>query len=318
MSKHDVIPVFFTIDDGFAPFCDVAVASLADHASPDRRYRIYIVYQTLSDRHREQLLALARPNVEIVPRPMTENLSAITDRMSSLLRADLFTVTIFYRLFLPRIFSQYDKGIYLDSDIVLNDDVAKLYDVDLGANLLGAVPDFSIQGNADLMAYTHRAIGVDTYINSGVLLLNMKGLRDAHITDNFLHLYETYHIVTIAPDQDYLNALCYGKTLYLPERWDVMPLPGKPAFENPGLIHYNLYMKPWWYDGVGEEEYFWKYARKVAMADEIKAVKDAIDPVRKKEEDDRHMADMVATAKRVTASSNTFRAVFASGKEHRL
>ena len=42
------IPIFFTIDDAYAPFLAVALRSAIAHASPDRHYRAIILHQDLS------------------------------------------------------------------------------------------------------------------------------------------------------------------------------------------------------------------------------------------------------------------------------
>ena len=55
--------------------------------------------------------------------------------------------------------------------------------------------------------------------------------------------------------------MCNGKILYLDEAWDAMPTEGKEPLKNPKLIHYNLFQKPWCYDNIQYEEYFWKYAK---------------------------------------------------------
>ena len=62
---------------------------------------------------------------------MDKRLECITDKMGTRLRADFFTLTIFFRLFIPEMFKEYDKCIYLDSDIVVPGDISKLYNVDL-------------------------------------------------------------------------------------------------------------------------------------------------------------------------------------------
>ena len=319
MTEHDVIPVFFTIDDAFAPFCTVAVASLVDHVDPARQYRLIVLYQNLSEAHRASMSSFARPNVEIVFRPMTENLSAITDRMGNRLRADFFTITIFYRLFLPRLFPEYDKGIYIDSDVVLNADIAKMYDIDLGENLIGAVAYHSIQHVPVLVEYLEKAIGVKRtdYINSGVLLLGMKALREHNLAASFLHYYDTYQFDCIAPDQDYLNALCAGKIAYIDSRWDTMPVKGEAPITDPLLIHYNLYEKPWHYDGVAYEDYFWKYASRCSCYPEILKVKRNYGP-EQVAQDGEHMRLMVERARQISHSDLTFRKVFVEDKEPRL
>jgi lipopolysaccharide biosynthesis glycosyltransferase len=42
------IPVFFSTDDRYLPFLDIAVASLIDHASPAYRYRLVVLNTGLS------------------------------------------------------------------------------------------------------------------------------------------------------------------------------------------------------------------------------------------------------------------------------
>ena len=43
----------------------------------------------------------------------------ITDRIENRLRSDYFTMTIYFRIFIPDMYPEYDKAIYIDSDIVV-------------------------------------------------------------------------------------------------------------------------------------------------------------------------------------------------------
>ena len=61
------------------------------------------------------------------------------------------------------------------------------------------------------------------YINSGVLLLNMKAFREEHFTEHFLNVMNKHYFACIAPDQDYLNMICRDRILYLDETWNAMP-----------------------------------------------------------------------------------------------
>jgi len=144
-------------------------------------------------------------------------------------------------------FPEYDKGIYIDSDIVVPGDISELYNIELGDNLIGACSDKSVVDVPELARYMEEAVGVSRYeyINSGVLLMNLKEMRKKEFSKKFLNLLNTYHFDCIAPDQDYLNAMCNGKILYLDEAWDAMPTEGKEPLDNPKLIHYNLFQKPW-------------------------------------------------------------------------
>lgn len=269
------IPIFFTIDDSYAPFLAVALNSAIKNSDPQRNYKAIVLYQDLGADNISRLQSLQTENFKIELMPIRANMEALDDRMSNRLRCDYFTLTIYFRLFIPSMFPQYDKGIYIDSDVVLTDDIAKLFDIDIGENYIGACNDLSIADIPPLVAYTEKAVGVNAkeYINSGVLLMNLKKMRDDDLEGHFLALLNKYHFDSIAPDQDYLNAMCNGKIYYLEEKWDTMPNDAKPMLTETSLIHYNLFSKPWCYDGIQYEEQFWNYAQDCGFIDEIREFK---------------------------------------------
>ena len=269
------IPIFFTIDDSYAPFLAVALNSAIKNSDPQRNYKAIVLYQDLGADNISRLQALQTENFKIELMPIRANMEALDDRMSNRLRCDYFTLTIYFRLFIPSMFPQYDKGIYIDSDVVLTDDIAKLFDIDIDENYIGACNDLSIADIPPLVAYTEKAVGVNAkeYINSGVLLMNLKKMRDDDLEGHFLSLLNKYHFDSIAPDQDYLNAMCNGKIYYLEEKWDTMPNDAKPMLTETSLIHYNLFSKPWCYDGIQYEEQFWNYAQDCGFIDEIREFK---------------------------------------------
>ena len=61
------------------------------------------------------------------------------------LRAQFFTMSIFYRLFIPELFPQYDKAVYLDADTIICTDIAKMYEIDIADNMFASCPDLSIR-----------------------------------------------------------------------------------------------------------------------------------------------------------------------------
>lgn len=313
------IPIFFTIDDSYAPFLAVALNSAIRNASPHRAYRAIVLHQGLSESNLEKIKALETSNFKIELTPMKANFEALDDRMSNRLRCDYFTLTIYFRLFIPAMFPQYDKGIYIDSDVVLTEDIAKLYDIDIGDNLIGACSDLSIADIPPLVAYTEEAVGVGKgeYINSGVLLMNLRRLRQCDLEGRFLELLNTYHFDSIAPDQDYLNAMCNGRIHYLDAAWDAMPNEAKPPLPKTNLIHYNLFSKPWCYDGVQYGDVFWDYARGSGYLDQIRAFKAAYSDEKKKA-DGECLELLVRRGAQIAGSDVTFRKMNARGARIRL
>ena len=149
------------------------------------------------------------------------------------------------------------------------------------------------------------------------LLMNLKKLRDVQLDQRFLEVLNQYHFDTIAPDQDYINVLCHGNILYLPECWDVMPGQNKPELAAPRLIHYNLFFKPWCYDGIQYSEVFWQYARESGYLTEIEENKRNYSDAQK-EADSECLAKLIRTGAEIAARDFNFRTVFNSGKERRL
>ena len=317
--KKEVIPIFFTIDDSYAPFNAVAIKSMLDNASKDYNYKIMIIYQDLNKENIEKIKSLETDNAKIEFYPMKDELELITDRDENKLRCDYFTLTIYFRLFIADMFPEYDKGIYIDSDIVVPGDISELYNIDLGDNLIGASTDHSIQEVPELINWMENGIGIkkQEYINSGVLLLNLKLLREKKFSQKFLKLLNEFHFDTVAPDQDYINAMCNGKILYINEAWDVMPNKAKPAFQNPKLIHYNLFDKPWCYDNIQYEDYFWKYAKKTSFYEPIMEFKKNYSN-EQKVSDSKCFDVLINKANNVPQTENTFKKKFESGEYTRV
>ena len=307
------IPIFYAIDDGYSKFVAVSIKSLIMNANNNYNYDINVIYENLSEENAKKLKSLETDNVKIILTEMNQNLSMITDKLGNRLREYTFTLTIFFRLFIPVMFPKYDKCIYIDADTVIPGDISRLYNEDLGNNYLGCID------NEILASYFEEVVGIprDKYINSGVLLMNSKKLRELKIDEKFLDLYTKYGFDVIAPDQDYINSMCYGHIKYLSDIYDAMPNPNNKEVEKPVIIHYNLFLKPWQYENVQYYDYFWKYAKFTPYYDEILEIKNSYtDEDRKK--DSEWMDLMVSRAESLVGTQNTLKNVFESGKETRL
>lgn len=313
------IPIFYAIDDGYAKFVAVSIKSLIMNANNNYNYDINVIYENLSEENAKKLKSLETDNVKIILTEMNQNLSMITDKLGNRLREYTFTLTIFFRLFIPVMFPNYDKCIYIDADTVIPGDISRLYNEDLGNNYLGCIVDKSTIDNEILASYFEEVVGIprDKYINSGVLLMNSKKLRELKIDEKFLDLYTKYGFDVIAPDQDYINSMCYGHIKYLSDIYDAMPNPNNKEVENPVIIHYNLFLKPWQYENVQYYDYFWKYAKFTPYYDEILEIKNSYTNEDRKK-DSEWMDLMVSRAESLVGTQNTLKNVFESGKETRL
>ena len=273
MERRKVVRLFFTVDDNYIPFLSTTLASIVAHASKKYTYRIIVLHTGLSIESRKTLRKYQNnKNIFVSFFNVSAKMQSLTVRLDV---RDYYTITTYYRLFIPGLFPTFNKGLYLDSDIVLNDDVAKLYFTDLGDNLVGAIPDASVQLYEEFGNYVDKVIEMDhtKYFNAGILLMNLKKLREWNLERRVIRLLKKVTF-RVAQDQDLLNYLCKGKTLLIEPKWNVMPLGEK--MENPSLIHYNLMFKPWNLKNVMYDEYFFKYAEMAGTKEQILKNRDAI------------------------------------------
>lgn len=269
------IPIFFTVDNNYIPFLAVTLESIVDNISSQNSYKIIVLYkENMSQENIEKINRYKRENFNIEFVDLKDKLGNIEEKLYT---RDYYSKSTYYRLLIPELYKEYDKAIYLDSDIVLLSDIANLYNINLEDNLIGAAPDEAIANVKAFQEYAEKVVGVSSYtkyFNAGVLLMNLKELRDSRFQDKFLYLLETVKY-SVAQDQDYLNRICKGRVKIIDGSWDKMPIGGRILKEDElNLLHFNLISKPWLFEGIAYEEYFWKYAEKTEFIDEIKKIKD--------------------------------------------
>ena len=288
----------------------VALYSLMENANPEYDYTVYIIYQSLSEENKKRILDMRKDNFEIIFKQMSDTIHGITGDKMGRLRCDYSTYTIYYRLFIADMFPQYDKGLYLDSDIVVPGDIAELCLTDLRGKIIGACADTSIAGEDIFVNYMENGVGVSRYkyINSGILLMDLKKMRKVELSRHFLKLLNTYCFDAIAPDQDYLNAMCSGNIFYLDEAWDAMPRHDQPQMDEPKLVHYNLFNKPWCYWGVQYESYFWEAAKQTPFFEELIAYRDAYG-IDRRMHDHESMGQLMKSSKEIPQQEVNFKKI---------
>lgn len=253
------IPIFFTTDDEYIPFLDVAIRSLIENASKAFEYRIIVLNTGLCEENVRIVKQNEIKGFKIDFINISNEVEGIRSRLKDVYH---FSIVTYYRLFIASLFPQYDKVIYLDCDLVLLGDISELYNTELGENILGAAPEEFVQNTEEFRLYAERALGVDPdgYVNAGVLLMNLGEFRKNKIEEKFIKLITEYDFDLLDPDQAYLNYLCLGKIHVLPNGWNKEQMPVACEGKK-NIVHYALYKKPWQFDDVEDGECFWHYAK---------------------------------------------------------
>ena len=264
---REIIPIFFAVDDNYAKFLCISLRSLIENSSKDYEYNVNILIEDISQQNADDILAMQTENVKIRFVTVTEKLREICKKLHM---RDYYTKATYYRFFIPELFPMYDKGLYLDCDIVINADVSELYRTELGDNYLAAIPEEFITDVEVFGIYSEKVLGVprQEYVNAGILVMNLDIMRKMGLKEQFAALLEkvTYRV---AQDQDYLNVICKNKTIILDKTWNRTPMPCADLTETPKIAHYKINFKPWKFDNIPYGEYFWKYAKNTVHYEEL-------------------------------------------------
>lgn len=280
--------IVFASNDFFSPYMAVMLQSVIEHSNPERFYDILILHRDIKMERMKKIKGMAeeRSNISI----RFYDISPLIDGLEFYLDGkETFTADAYSRLLIPEVLSvEYEKALYLDGDMVAQEDVSPLFDIDLKGYLLASSRD--IEGIAEYyMPNSARKVYRDKilpgenpndYFISGMLVLNLQAIRMEFSQKDILSLAISRD--WFQHDQDILNVMCKGgRAKILHAAWDVLR-PTKPTFlppilreelaeslAAPKIIHYGGDEKPWkslvspWMDE------FWDTAIKTPFAKEI-------------------------------------------------
>ena len=286
----DVV-VLFACNEWFVPYLSVALQSIIDHTSPERRYDIVVLTGGLEWATMETLTRqVTRENCSI---GFLDVAAAL--RAARLPRRGRFGAEASFRLMAPTLLEGVEKAIYLDSDLIVLRDLAELFDIELGENLLGATRDADTAGiysGYDTCARPHidNVVGLAdpyTYFQSGVLLLNLEAMRRECPLGDMLDYARDNRLRW--PDQDVLNHFGAGRYRRIDTRWNFMtnwqflrrprivaqaPQEIQDDYDaarlDPYIVHYaGPDGRPWLYPSCDMAECFWRYAKLSPYCEEI-------------------------------------------------
>lgn len=228
----------------------VAAVSAVDHAS--RPVEIWLVHPGLSTSSQERLARLK----EMIPGLTLHVLQCDLSRFNGYPKMEKWPVLIYAKLMLSELLPL-DRVIVLDCDMVVMDDLAKLYDMPFPEGIrLAACSDLITKKKAAQRGYDYSP---EDYFNAGMLLLDLNALRKEDFSNRVLDVPPEYLQMIQAPEQYLLNRYFHGNYLKLDSRWNLFaglsrhricsrfPERKKALFaakKSPGVIHFTT-SKPW-------------------------------------------------------------------------
>jgi len=197
------------------------------------------------------------------------------------------TAFTYSRLYIPQIFQEYDRCLYLDVDILVNDDLSELLSWNMEDYYVAGVRDGLVQKIYQEKNISSDVIGgeesLKNYINAGVLLMNLKKMRDDGI-DN--QLVESIGLPLFYQDQDIVNKCCASNKYLLPIKYNFLAedYDRKDAakfgfyqqndidnmFGKPVILHYagGGVCKPWNCTKGRAAKLWWNVAKKVLSGED--------------------------------------------------
>jgi lipopolysaccharide biosynthesis glycosyltransferase len=246
--------IAFTIDENYLEPFMVAIQSFIAHHDVNQ-YEIALVHSNISKKNIQKIKTYMQ-SYNIYFKEVY-----IEDEFKTIKVGYHFNSVIFYRLLLPKIFREYKKILYIDSDILFLKNIDELFKIDLNENILAAIPK-----HEHFLIPTYLQHKTKDYFASGLLLINTQKFIDNKIYEKCLKFLknEKYEM----PDQDALNAtvnqwiqldLEYGvETAFLEKNDNEL----SQRIQNPRIIQFSGSSKPWHFrNNHPYKNLYWKYLK---------------------------------------------------------
>ena len=288
--SEETINIVFCPDNNYAKYFAVLLQSIIDNSDSNRFYDLLIFETDFTNKNKKLLLGMIPRNFSL----RFFNISTyIKEQFSNikLISKNYWSISTYYRLFIPLIMRKYKKVLYLDSDMCTNANIDELFSMDFENNELIAITDsISPILNSDInrFNYMEKVLNLKnpkTYFNAGFSLFNISVIDIIEYKERLLKAFSTDDLWFL--DQDIMNIIFENRVKLIHNKWNFMwdgpfyfdgyieLLSGRfeqeylEAKENPYIVHYSGGIKPWKMPEEQHSDIFWKYARKSPFYEEI-------------------------------------------------
>lgn len=283
------IPIIICFDDNYVHSGGALLNSIIQHSTQTSNYDILILEDRVSEINKSHLVRMVKdlPNFRL----RFFDVNAFPEMSRVHTRAH-FSPATYARLFIPGMFEQQKKVLFIDADTIVNHDIAELLNIDLGQHLVAAVKDIIMEAFVRTQVrsdesthfmparqYLTDYLGLkdpDGYFQAGLLVFNLDLMRKENI---FAQLMST---MALKPywflDQDIMNFVFQERVLYLPLHWNVFHGNGDAntlfpklkfatylqyldARRDPYMIHFAGSNKPWDEPSVDLSDFYWRALR---------------------------------------------------------
>ena len=216
MRTDSEICVVYITDENYAMPTYISIMSLQENGG-NEQYKVYILGDDVSEESRKRFEGLNTANFKIICLAV-RNEEYLRLAETCLTVGTHVSKTALFKFNLPEILPE-DKVLYLDCDIIVNKSINELFRTDISEKYIAAVDDMGDEIR-DGQSHLASKIGMsgEHYFNSGVMLLNLKLMREENITQALLRYREKE--ANYFMDQDALNFVLSAKRSFLDRKYN--------------------------------------------------------------------------------------------------
>jgi lipopolysaccharide biosynthesis glycosyltransferase len=226
-NHYNYIPVAFSVDNKYLYPLIVLLTSILLNANPSTFYLFYIMipYNFYSS-YKKKILNLSKKYKKCKIKFYNLGLKYIDWSVEG-----NYSQTVYFRLSLPDLIKTFDKIIYLDCDTMVHKDLTELYQINMKDKYYLGFPGhevsyFSINGTRN-------------FINTGVILINLKLLREIKSLNLLENYYKSHGTKKV--DEYLINVVFYNKISFLPFIYGIPDFEkGNHVIASPSIFWNNL------------------------------------------------------------------------------
>ncbi|MDR1233113.1 MAG: glycosyltransferase family 8 protein [Puniceicoccales bacterium] len=245
----ETIDIAFVFDDKFSDLFKVAIYSITKNTKSN--LAVHIVDCGISEGNKDliQKFTSEFKNISSIEFKIPERVEVFENYTIPV----HFSAAIFYRLAIPKVFSELDRVIYLDCDTIAVGDISELWNEDLNGRPFGAIEEDGNFFNAKTKWRRMKEINFPEnkhYYNSGVLLIDTHKFEDNKIFERVIGFVKNTDLQLSCPEQDAMNlCLADDEHMTLSPKYNFIPFAFSSAeclkkIKEPIIMHYAG-RKPW-------------------------------------------------------------------------
>lgn len=238
MPLPDTITLTTVADNHFAVLLAALIKSIEINHRSGEEIHIYIVDDGISEANRKKLINSI--SGEKLRMSWIKIKDAIPSHITLPLDSSSFPLNTYIRLCIPYFIPKHlNKVIYLDADMIVLEDISKLWHTDLNDKVIAGVVDRSEVVSSSwggIQNFEELGLHPDTkYFNTGLLVIDLEKWRQQNFTEVVFRCITQNRKSASFPDQYGLNVVFANQWRELSPLWNCIPMRNE---KNPYLIHF--------------------------------------------------------------------------------